>query len=137
VAEDGMASLELLARAADSLDMQASREGPSLKVHLFPSGGATLIFSDERGGTTPIRRVGIRMPQWLRILVPVLCIFALVLLGFRTAGQSMLLNGFLLTVSLLTFVSAKNRRDAAEERLLDRAFDMETSGLGAPRLGSG
>ncbi len=119
-----MPSLETLARAANSLDMERFREGASLKVLVA---GSSLTFSIEHGRLTHRHRSGFAwMPQWLVRTVGVL---GLVFVGLNTRGHEMVLNAFILTLMALSFVSVFLKTVRAKERLFDRAYDMEISGL--------
>jgi hypothetical protein len=109
-----MPSLEVLQRAADSLGLEASRSENSLKVRLRT--GATLFFADANGETTCRRQSSYAwMPAWLGPLISVGSLGGLVLLGFRTSGQSMLLNGAFVGSLAISHVFGLSRTEWAVE----------------------
>jgi hypothetical protein len=117
-----MPSLELLERAAQSMGMKTSRVRSELEVVLL--GAATVSFSEVNDRLASSVRLG-----WVRLV-------AAALVGGSTAIAFLLnpTNRFTEVLVLLTLFGLVQemlrsaRAERLQERLFDRAYDMQKSG---------
>jgi hypothetical protein len=117
-----MQSFELLARAADSLGMRASRDGTKLTVLLGE--GTALHLSVEGGGLVRSVRFG-NVPAWVWTVSSALVggMATLYFLLYPTNRLTLVLV-FLALSGLVRELLTSARNARLQEKLFDRAYDM-------------
>jgi hypothetical protein len=116
-----MPTIDVLERAAGSLGFANEREGPWLKIEV--SAGVALRFAPVDGKPETTVRYG--TPGWFQKLcfVVVSTTAAIYLVRAPLAGGTVLFSLFFL-LSAWGYASLDSKVERAQERLLDRAYDM-------------
>jgi len=117
-----MPSIEVLERAADSLGFAAEREGPWLKVEV--SAGVALRFAPVDGKPETTVRYGLTPGWFQKLCFVVMFTTAAAYLVRAPLGRGTVLFSLFFLLTAWGYASLDSKVERAQERLLDRAYDI-------------
>jgi hypothetical protein len=117
-----MPTIEVLERAAGSLGFATSRSGPALKVTVYR--GLVLQFAEVDGQPVTTVQYGWAPDWFFRLCTAVAAGAASVSILTAPLGRSTVLLMLMVLGSIWAYGAMERKSERAQERLLDRAYDM-------------